>query len=100
MESPVSAPRPRPRRKFFGLLLLGILLFAAGVLVGPRVREWVRGRAADREYEPVASARVLIHRNTPRMLPDQQAAGTEADFDQFRTTQAELVKSRLVLNSA
>src|SRR5690242_10776056 len=99
MSAPLAPPRPLavplapgPRKSLF--LYVGLL----GVLILSALALWLWW---ERRTHPTAFALLRIARHTPRLLDDPaRDRQDERDFEAYGRSQAALVKTRLVLNSA
>jgi hypothetical protein len=98
MESP-TAPKPRPRWPVVALLV--VLAFAGGVVVGPRVaRDVVTPPPAAEPEGPRVAAKLFIPARPFGLLPRDPASESLAPAALNRETQAEWVRSRVVLSAA
>ncbi len=100
MADALSAPPHRKRtRRILGLLALVVLAVAAAAAWEYAPRLSAKPDAA----EPDVYAIVSVARVPPRILPESLGGSPREDreaWEDYRTTQAALVKSRLVLNAA
>jgi hypothetical protein len=94
---PKSHASPPPHRRSWGHRLLRLALGGAALGLGLFV---LAARAGDRtKYR--ATALLLANRNAPTILPgDAGAKESEQDFKLFLHTQADLIRSHLVLGAA
>src|SRR5262249_4437826 len=85
-----------PPRYLIWVLLIA-LAFTGGLLTA-RVTDWVRG-PTNADAQTCPKVYTLVEVTKPRPLLGPRLSG-EDDFDDYRRTQAALVKSRFVLNAA